>query len=89
MQVNRSKSVAFLEDIIQSDKEDVGNSPLKLHRQNSKNVSIITPKKPGNRSTSKTHLIGGMNEDCENDASLACSSGKNSRRKTSLLSRNA
>ena len=33
------------------------------------------------------HMIGGADEDGENDASLACSSGKNSRRKNSLLSR--
>ena len=56
-------------------------------------MPIVTPMKPGNRSsTGKANLIGGgttaavnNHEDCENDASLAaCSSGKNSRRKASV-----
>lgn len=63
-------------------------SPLKQLSRQSKGgmASIMTPKKPGNnRSTGKAHLIGGVHEDYENDASLAASSGKNSRRKSALL----
>ena len=39
----------------------------------------MTPKKSLQRSNGKRN-----GEDCENDASLACSSGKNSRRKSSV-----
>lgn len=79
-----------MEEPLHSDKEAVedSGSPLKQLSRLSKGgmATIMTPKKPGNnRSTSKMHLIGGINEDCENDASLAASSGKNSRRKSALL----
>ena len=66
-------------------------SPLKLFKQNKSNPSqnIVTPKKSQQllRSSGKGH---GSNykmtlEDCENDASLAFSSGKNSRRKLSVI----
>ena len=96
MLANRSKS-AYAEDnssVFASDKEDVGNaSPLKhsqlLNKAHHRNNSIVTPMKPGNRSTGKAHLMGahglGKHEDLENDASFAaCSSGKNSRRKASV-----
>ena len=100
MLANKSKSVAaYGEDnssVFASDKEDAGNaSPLKqsqlLNKAQHRNSSIVTPMKPGNRSTGKAHLMGGGNgglvkhEDLENDASFAaCSSGKNSRRKASV-----
>lgn len=55
-------------------------SPLKLTRLKSMNGSLVTPTKK--RSVGKSYYGG---EDDENDASLAASSGKNSRRKTSVM----
>ena len=96
MLANRSKS-AYAEDnssVFASDKEDAGNaSPFRpgqhFNKTQHRSNSIVTPMKPGNRSTGKAHLIGGNglvnHEDLENDASFAaCSSGKTSRRKASV-----
>lgn len=77
--IQKSKSVAF-EDV---EKSSENCSPLKLMKRKSSHGPLVTPQKK--RSTSKSYYAM-MDE--ENDASLACSSGKNSRRKLSVV-RNA
>lgn len=74
--IQKSKSVVFDDSVLEN------ASPLKLTKHRS-NGPLVTPTKK--RSTNKAYYAAMGDEDEENDAIMACSSGKNSRRKLSVV----